>query len=181
MRTCSPRSGAIRKDMMIRRKSLLWRSLTLLACFHAFAKAIMLDCDPCIDREAYQIRAIVHGSKTETFWQQVQSAALQAGRDMRVQLEFDFYENQHSLMADEITKAATLAQSKSSDAPDALVVTIPSPEVEVAIKEANQHIPIFGMNSGYNRAGLAGTLGFVAMDGELWRDCGLVCFCDHIN
>eukprot|EP00957_Ditylum_brightwellii_P182008 13866249-Ditylum_brightwellii.AAC.1 len=43
-----------------------------------------IHCDPCIDRESVRIRAIVHGTSSDGFWQQVQSAMRQAARDMRI-------------------------------------------------------------------------------------------------
>ena len=62
-------------------------------------------------------------------------------------------------MANDIVGTVT-----SESPPDALVVTIPSPEVLEAVKEVAAFIPIFGMNSGYELAPAAGVLDFFAMD-----------------
>ena len=52
---------------------------------------VELDCDPCIDRPAYRIQAIVHGTSRDKFWQRVRASALQAALDMRVELDFVLY------------------------------------------------------------------------------------------
>lgn len=122
---------------------------------------VEVDCDPCIDRESYKVKVIAHGTEGDGFWQ-----GMQAGSDMRVKLEFDLYESySDKQMAEDIMHVAELAAKKDPSAPDALVVTIPSEEVEGAIRYALEYIPIFGMNSGYDRAETVGLLGFVAMDG----------------
>jgi ABC-type sugar transport system substrate-binding protein len=132
----------------------------------AGAADLALNCDPCIDRESYKIKAIVHGTKSDKFWIQMQKTAIQAGKDMRVQLEFELYDTYtDETMAKDIADTAALAATKDPDAPDVLIVTIPSPEVEAAIRAALDIIPIFGMNSGYERAESVGLLGFVAMNG----------------
>lgn len=126
-------------------------------------------CDPCVNRTAYTIRAIVHGISTDTFWIQIREAALQSARDMRVNLQFDLYETYDAeRMAKDILEAAGVSKflRKTPDPPDALIVTVPGPVVEEAIRASSLKIPIFGMNSGYDRARGAGILGFVAMDGR---------------
>lgn len=141
--------------------------MAFLQCLDAAMDvAFDLDCDPCIDRESYLVKVIVHGTAEDGFWQQVQKASLQAGEDLRVQLDFNLYENfSNERMVQDILDAASLAAAKDPEAPSALVVSIPSPEAEEAIKEAQNYIPIFGMNSGYDKAQELGVLGFVAMDG----------------
>lgn len=119
-----------------------------------------LDCDPCIDRPTYTVRAIVHGTKIDAFWQRVRAASIQSGKDMRINLEFELYETfDPQQMATDIIDAAT-----SPTPPAALVVTIPAPIVEDAIVEALKYVPIFGMNSGFEIAEQLGVFGFVAMD-----------------
>ena len=46
-----------------------------------------LDCDPCIQRRDYTIRAIVHGSANDQFWLQVQASMIQAANDMGVNFQ----------------------------------------------------------------------------------------------
>ena len=50
-----------------------------------------LDCDPCINRPTYRIKVIVHGTSRDRFWQRIRASSIQAGKDMRVNLEFDLY------------------------------------------------------------------------------------------
>jgi len=123
------------------------------------------DCNPCVNRTKYKIRAIVHGTSSDKFWIQIREAALQSARDMRVELRFDLYETYDAeRMALDILEAAS--PDSLGDRPDALIVTVPEPVVEEAIRDSSNSIPIFGMNSGYDRARGAGILGFVAMDGR---------------
>ena len=108
----------------------------------------------------YKIKAIVHGTKTDLYWLQVRDAAIQSGRDLNIDLEFQLYDQYDAQrMANDILEAA------KSQSADALIVTIPEKVCEEAIQQAVKYIPIFGLNSGYNVAADAGVLGFVAMDG----------------
>ena len=50
-----------------------------------------INCDPCIERPLYRIRAIVHGTSDDVFWQRLRASSIQAGKDMQVELEFDLY------------------------------------------------------------------------------------------
>jgi ABC-type sugar transport system substrate-binding protein len=120
-----------------------------------------LNCDPCIDRPSYTIKAITHGTKTSGFWKHVRAAAIQAAIDMRVNLEFDLHDTYDpEQMAADIVKAAT-----GANPPHALLVSIPSPLVHNAITTAvSNHVPVFGINSGYQFAESLGVLGFVAME-----------------
>ena len=142
---------------------------TVFTCAQEDQDFLNLNCDPCIDRESYSIQVITHGVDGDAFWHQVRKASLQAAHDMRVGIEFELLPETYSeeQMIADINEAASLARQNHPDAPSALVVTIPSDSVADAIQEASTFIPIFGMNSGYERAGTVGTLGFVAMDGEL--------------
>ena len=64
---------------------------TPLFTFVNAQQSLEIDCDPCIDRPTYKIRAIVHGTKDDAFWQRVRAASVQSGLDMRIDLEFDLY------------------------------------------------------------------------------------------
>ncbi|CAB9528067.1 acid type B receptor subunit 1 [Seminavis robusta] len=120
-----------------------------------------LNCEPCIERPSYHIRAITHGAKDSLFWNQVHSAAVQAGKDMSIDFRFDLYDKvDYHRMASDILDAVT-----GKDPPDALIVSIPSPVVHYGIRAAlAAGIPVFGMNSGYEMAQDLGLYGFVSMD-----------------
>lgn len=117
-----------------------------------------LSCDPCLERPSLRVRAITHGSPDVLFWKQIEKAAVQAARDMRVRFAFEFYENDHEAMARAILQASTEA--------DALIVSVPSPVVRDAVRRAvlEAGMPVFGMNSGYDANEDSGVLTFVAMD-----------------
>ena len=48
---------------------------------------VRLDCDPCIQRRDYTVRAIVHGGSNDLFWLQVQASMIQAANDMGVNFQ----------------------------------------------------------------------------------------------
>jgi hypothetical protein len=50
-----------------------------------------LNCDPCIDRPTYRIQVIVHGTSDDKFWQRIRASSVQAGKYMRVDLDFELY------------------------------------------------------------------------------------------
>ena len=54
-------------------------------------KNILLSCDPCVDRPSYRVQVIVHGTSNEPMWQRIRASSIQAGKDMRVQLDFKLY------------------------------------------------------------------------------------------
>jgi simple sugar transport system substrate-binding protein len=117
------------------------------------------DCDPCIDRPSYLIRAIVHGTKS-AFWEQVRNAAFQAAADMRVNFQMELYDTfDEEKMAQDIIDLST-----GPNAPDALIVSIPSTRVQEAVSTALKYVPVFGLNSGYEVASELGLFGFVSMD-----------------
>lgn len=121
---------------------------------------VELDCDPCINRPAYRIQAIVHGTYRDKFWQRVRASALQAALDMRVELDFVLYDEfDPEAMAKDIEAAST-----SPSHPDALIVSIPAPVVASAVEAAAKRIPTFGINSGYELANKLGVLEHIAMD-----------------
>lgn len=127
----------------------------------ATSQAITFDCDPCIARNEYTLKAILHGTSDDDFWLQVQSAMRQAATDMGVILDIELRRTFNSYqMAQEIDAA-----SRNPDF-DALIVTIPDELVQesIAIAIEEQKKPIFGMNLGYEVARSLGILGFAAQD-----------------
>jgi len=137
----------------------------LVLCFNiaaAFAtgEGMDLDCDPCIERPDYRIKVIVHGISSDKFWQRVRTSSMQAALDMRVKLDFNLYDTFNpEVMAEDIVASAT-----GLNPPDALIVTIPSSIVASAVQRATEHVPVFGMNSGYDIAAAVGVLDYIAMD-----------------
>ena len=52
-----------------------------------FSPRVSYDCDPCLERPGFKIRAIVHGTKNDPFWRPVTIAMRQVANDMRINLE----------------------------------------------------------------------------------------------
>lgn len=144
---------------------ILWLPVLLVAALLASpsgAQPLVLQCDPCIERPNYYIRAIVHGTANGVFWRQVRAAALQAASDLRIHFDMHLYESfDVDQMANDILQAV---QAPNQFRPDALIVTIPSEKVHQAVRTALEYVPVFGLNSGYSKAESLGVLGFVAMD-----------------
>ena len=97
---------------------------------------ISFDCSAgCLDRSNYSIKAIVHGTSDDPFWQHVQSAAMQAAADMNVELDMQLYdagdsgEDLSSRMAADIRKY--VADTEDGDK-GGLLVTIPNEAVSNA-------------------------------------------------
>ena len=133
---------------------------SLAACsIVSVVQAQTLDCDPCIERKNYKIRAIYHGNSADLFWQQVSAAATQAAENMGVELEVTLYDEfDPEKMAQDITQVI-------ANPPDALIVSIPAQVVETAVKQVvDAGIPVFGCNSGYKAAIELGVLAHVAQD-----------------
>ena len=110
---------------------------------------IQLSCEPCIDRRSYTLRAILHGSSDDPFWQKLAASARQSAIDMRVNLDLQLYEpgvyTEDKMAAD----IKAVVDSESSGNVNALIVTIPSQVVADAVRYvAGQGMPVFGMNSG---------------------------------
>lgn len=131
----------------------------------AVAAHVSYDCNPCLERRDFTIRAILHGTKNDPFWGQIVNPMWQIAEDMRVKLEVlglssnSFDENQ---MVSDILGSI----DKNSDV-NALLVTIPTTKVQTAVQRAiDSGMPVFGLNSGYDRY-LPGLLGHVAMDDRL--------------
>ena len=110
---------------------------------------VQLNCNPCIDRTSYKLKAILHGSTDDQFWQKLNASAHQSALDMRVNLELQLYEPgdyNEDRMARDIK-----SMLDSDNIPDALIVTIPSVIVADAVKYVSERgVPVFGMNSGYD-------------------------------
>lgn len=131
-----------------------------------------LDCDPCIRRQDFVLRAVVHGPKTSEFWKIAVAGMKQGALDMGVQLELEDLQEtfdpvamstQIRTIVDEYKNDRQNPSSDSSHRLDALIVTIPSSKVHDAIHYAVQSgIPVFGFNTGYKVAEELGLLGFVA-------------------
>ena len=153
-------------------------------------------CNPCIARSDYYMVVVAHGTLDDPFWQQTQAAMQQASRDTGIALDFDLYdpnvyvtqEDIWAHMATTIRKFSTLQETQKDHTndnnnnrrrflknhfqdervPDALIVTLPSSPVHVAVKMALQAgIPVFGFHSGYTVAQHLGVLGFVAQDEQV--------------
>ena len=88
--------------------------------FATASRAQRFDCDPCIIREKVKLKAIVHGTTSSTFWQQVEASMNQAARDMRVDMDLALYDTfDTSIMAADLLSAAS-----ADPAPDGLIVTM---------------------------------------------------------
>lgn len=124
-----------------------------------------LDCDPCIRRPDFVVKAIVHGTKDDIFWVLSQAAMQQAALDMNVQLELDLYDVFDPVqMANDIAATTTrIITNEGEERLDALIVTIPSPILHDAIQQVvEMGLPVFGFNVGYEVFEALGVLGFVA-------------------
>ena len=124
---------------------------------------IHYDCDPCLERSRYQVQAIVHGTKDDPLWQQVQAAAVQAAMDMNVQFDMKLNDKYDvSQMVKDINKVTT---TDAAAGPDVLIVSIPSVEVQSAVMDVvNAGIPVVGLNAGSQMGTAVGVLDFVAPD-----------------
>eukprot|EP00581_Thalassiosira_minuscula_P003218 CAMPEP_0183735318 /NCGR_PEP_ID=MMETSP0737-20130205/46299_1 /TAXON_ID=385413 /ORGANISM="Thalassiosira miniscula, Strain CCMP1093" /LENGTH=79 /DNA_ID=CAMNT_0025969023 /DNA_START=131 /DNA_END=367 /DNA_ORIENTATION=+ len=50
------------------------------------------NCNPCIKRSDHVIKAVLQGTKSDPYWQQVEAAMRQSEKDMRVSLDMKLYE-----------------------------------------------------------------------------------------
>jgi len=137
-------------------------------------------CDPCLPRNDYSIKVLVHGVSNDVHWQQVQSTMQQASRDTGVSLSMNLYDpklSMEEIYADMALQIRTVVARVNDDnknnlnqskLPDAFIVTLPpSPAMYQAVNLAlNNGVPIFGFQHGYTAASneQVGTLGFVAQD-----------------
>ena len=111
--------------------------------FSSLVLAQRSDCDPCIDRADYNVKAIMEGASDESFWQEMQAIMVQASKDMGVDFAMDLYET-----FDSETMAADIwAAADESTPSDALIVTIPNQEVQDAVVDIKDILPVFGFNA----------------------------------
>ena len=110
--------------------------------------SIQLNCNPCIDRSSYTIRAIFHGTTNDEYWTKLAASAEQAALDMRINLILELYnpgEYSEERMANDIRSSASISgiiddeedgssSSISSSRIDALIVTIPSQTVANSVR-----------------------------------------------
>jgi ABC-type sugar transport system substrate-binding protein len=128
--------------------NMLYRGIMLavVGCSTAAVLAQRFDCDPCVDRSGYTVKAIVHGPSEEAFWQYMKAVMVQAGKDMKVNFVMDLYD----VFDSDIMAADIRAAAASSPPPDAVIVTIPTQEVQDAVAEVKDSMPIFAFNSAPN-------------------------------
>lgn len=142
--------------------------LGLVLLCAGIAAQVRFDCDPCIERDGYKIRAIVHGSDSDPFWLQIQAAMVQAAKDMKVQLSMQFAGDDNTSDMDRVYRRMASAITSAAKSSDVLLVTIPDPLVQTAVEEVIRGgTPVFGLESGYDVAKIAGLRSFVGMDDEL--------------
>lgn len=142
-------------------------ALDLVIAASSPAESVRYSCEPCLDRSDYSVKAVVHGTATDPFWQQVRSTAVQSASDMGVTLEMDLSNSfDTETMVRDI--GAAVDAHGSSGGYDALVVTIPSISVLDAVDQAvKAGVPVFGLNSGDpSQAKSVGVLDFVASDNK---------------
>lgn len=106
--------------------------------------SIQLNCNPCIDRSSYTIRAIFHGTTNDEYWTKLAASAEQAALDMRINLILELYNpGQYSeeRMANDIRSSASISgiiddeeDDMLNSRIDALIVTIPSQTVANAVR-----------------------------------------------
>ncbi|CAB9525747.1 ABC transporter substrate-binding protein [Seminavis robusta] len=164
--------------MRIRRPLVfLWGSVIhVFWIFQVHGGQVHLDCDPCINRSKLEIHAVVHGTMDDPFWQQSVQAMRQAAVDMgvtnfNVEL-YEFYSSEEmareirSLIKWEWCDGCAHGHTHISKQIDALIVTIPDPVVEAAVKDAiHAGIHVFGMNVGSDIVQeLPGILAYVAQN-----------------
>lgn len=144
---------------MIWKGSLLTSAVAVLTAA-ALVASQRFDCDPCIDRKTYNVRAIVHGERNDPFWEELLEAAEQSGVDMGVNFDMTLYDSfQSDIMASDIEATAS-----SADPPDAMIVSVPTDTVRAAVEFAvNAGIPVFGVNRGDELQDI-GLFDFVGMD-----------------
>lgn len=131
----------------------------------AVAAAQRFDCtsQPCVLRPSFRIKAVVHGTKSDPTWKEIQAAMVQTAKDLKIDLDLKLYD-----VYDPLVMAAEIEQTAIGK-PDALIVSIPDAIVQQAVGGiiSSTTIPVFGLNSGYDVAQTLGLLGFVSMNDNL--------------
>jgi simple sugar transport system substrate-binding protein len=115
----------------------------------------------------YRIAVVTHGQSSDPFWSVVQNGVEQAGKDMRVQVE---YQSSGSTTFD-VVAMAQLIDAVVATNPDGLVVSIPDadalgPSIKAAVDAG---IPVISINSGYD---VAQSLGVMAHIGQTEYEAG---------
>jgi ABC-type sugar transport system substrate-binding protein len=126
--------------------------------FLVLAQNLKLDCDPCIERANYNIKAITHGLSDELFWQKNKASMIEASKDMGVNFVMDLYDT-----FDSETMAADI-RAAADGSVDALIVTIPSKEVQDAVADVKDTVSVFGFNQDLDDDFTRSLLGFVGSD-----------------
>lgn len=143
---------------------------------------INVDDGTCIvDRSAIgPIKAIVHGTKNDPFWQQVQAGMKQTAQDLDIELEMILFDEEDptSAMLEEIQRYTVYANSDDGNVnrrlfaglaptlPAALIVSLPGDSrVEDELQKfQNSIIPVFGINAIGSRDVSSFLAGTVSMD-----------------
>ena len=122
-----------------------------------------LECNPCIDRTDYSIKAVVHGTIGDEKWKRMRSAAVQSANDMNVRFEMNLYDSHDSPFdEDQMIKDIRGAVREN---PDALIVSMPSEAIrEEVAGTLSRGVPIFGVNDGPEFAGIGEIVDFFGMD-----------------
>jgi len=98
---------------------------------------------PCIDRSNTTICFVHHGGTADAFWWVVETAAKLAATSNGVKLDLRTPDTRDD---DEMLK---LVKACLETKPNGLVLSIPGPKFESAIKDANsQGVPVISVNSG---------------------------------
>jgi len=117
------------------------------------------------DMRPYRIVVVTHGQASDTFWSVVKNGVDQAGRDMRVTVEYQ------APSSFDMVAMSQLIDGVVASNPDGLVVSIPDPEalgpsITAAIEAG---IPVISINSGSD---VAEELGVLAHIGQTEYDAG---------
>ena len=121
----------------------------------------------CLRRQDVRIQAIVQGSINDPIVEQIRRSADQMARGMKVQLEWESIADL-AIMESRIEQIKNHKIANKPEAPDALIVSIPSQEIAAAVKQvADAEIPVIGVNSGASLMKEAGIINMVAPDNKL--------------
>lgn len=104
------------------------------------------------------IKVIVHGTKNDPFWQQVQAGMVQTAEDMKIGLEMTLYDDEKEselaqAMVDDLKQYAVYGVEANEEflppRPAALIVSLPGDSNVEGALHSLQHtnIPIFGINA----------------------------------
>mmetsp|Transcript_31335 Transcript_31335/g.52259 ORF Transcript_31335/g.52259 Transcript_31335/m.52259 type:complete len:446 (+) Transcript_31335:126-1463(+) len=118
------------------------------------------ECDPCVDRSTTKIQAIVFATSYDPFFKQAEAGMRQASKDMNVEFDIVYAEEDYETMAVSIEGLASESQ--------ALIVTLPEDDsVLAAVQQAiDSGTPVFGFERGYDSASSL-DMPFVGFDDSL--------------